>query len=126
MSVPKKVVMYGAKKGQLSNGTVRNYSGTLVLDMSKLSHVKIKANPPEVIFEQQPIIYPDASSAAFSEPGDSGGLIMTLDNFAIGLLIGGGKEPHIGTPISIATPIYEVLERFKGKSGISLKFLTYP
>ena len=75
-----------------------------------------------IYYERQLLIQPDPSAGPFAARGDSGAVVMSEDNYVVGLLVGGEDIP----PLYLATPIGEVLNSLKHKmSAPSLNFIVY-
>jgi hypothetical protein len=75
----------------------------------------------DIFYEKQLLIQPDPTVGPFASDGDSGSLVLTEDNYGIGLLIGGEDVP----PQYIATPIIDVLDTLSSHKG-GFAFLVYP
>jgi hypothetical protein len=108
----------------LTNGIVANFCGNIKLTLP--GSASVSKNP--WLYERQLIITPN-SATEFSKAGDSGSLVMTDDGYAVGLLVGGGRDAEALTPRSVATPIKEVLEQLRRKLNprpSKLELICYP
>jgi hypothetical protein len=76
-----------------------------------------------LFYDGQLVIHPDPAKGPFADHGDSGSLVLSQDNHAVGILVGGGNPP----PFYVATPIGSFLAGLKQASGLRhLEFVTYP
>jgi hypothetical protein len=74
-------------------------------------------------YDRQLMIQGQPAVGPFAAAGDSGSLVVSSDNHAVGLLVGGGGSiPQV----FLATPIDQVLAALRRNTGISnLNFVTY-
>ena len=76
-------------------------------------------------YDRQWVIYNNPPSGCFSHPGDSGAIVLTHENDAVGLIVAGGGAPVMNSSVSLATPIDDVLTALEHKLHWRLKLLTW-
>jgi hypothetical protein len=73
-------------------------------------------------YEKQLLIQPDPTSGPFVSNGDSGSVVVDVDNYAVGLVVGGTTSPPV---MALATPIVDVLNALWGSRKGNIKFIEY-
>jgi hypothetical protein len=95
-----------------TTGRLRSVGVSIKLDLPPST--SISQNP--WLYERQLVVTPD-QAGNFSQAGDSGAIVLDDDHHALGLLVGGGHESVAQTPITVATPIQDVLDALRRKLG---------
>jgi len=121
LNLPLPVRKYGMTS-HLTSGSIVHASALITLNMDPA--VTIQPNPFD--YERQLLIYPGPTQASFSDPGDSGAVVVTEDHKVVGLLVGGSPSTNANGPISAATPIIPVLDELQHALQKSFEFIIYP
>jgi hypothetical protein len=97
-----------------------------VINVSASDHLADPQTNRTIFYEKQLLIQPNLRFGSFAAAGDSGALVLSTSNYAIGLLVGGSFLPGYLAHVYFATPIQQVMRSLENSTNIAkLDFFKY-